>query len=56
MRHIPHCKEGLSPRANAKTIEGAQHSDRDAQFDYIDEQAKVHMDTGQPVIGMDAEK
>ena len=30
---------GFSLQANAKTLEGAQHPDRDAQFRYINEQA-----------------
>jgi hypothetical protein len=33
-------------QANAKTIEGAQHPDRDAQFRYLNEQAR---DPGTPV-------
>ncbi|MFC5252037.1 ISAzo13 family transposase [Streptomyces nigrescens] len=49
-------EEGFSLQANAKTIEGAQHPDRDAQFHYINEQAKAHLDTGQPVISVDTKK
>jgi Rhodopirellula transposase DDE domain len=33
--------EGFSLQANAKTIEGAQHPDRDAQFRYLNDQARV---------------
>jgi transposase len=32
---------GFSLQANAKTLEGAQHPDRDEQFRYINEQAKT---------------
>ncbi len=32
-------EEGFSLQANAKTIEGSQHPDRDAQFRYLNEQA-----------------
>src|SRR5438552_5941746 len=42
--------EGFSLQGNAKTIEGAQHPGRDAQFRHISEQAKDHMDAGEPVI------
>jgi transposase len=48
--------EGFSLQGNAKTIEGAQHPDRDAQFRYISEQARAHQDTGQPVISVDTKK
>ncbi|MFE2917374.1 ISAzo13 family transposase [Kitasatospora indigofera] len=48
--------EGFSLQANAKTVEGAQNPDRDAQFHYINEQAKAHIDTGQPVISVDTKK
>src|SRR6184192_162725 len=36
-------EEGFSLQGNAKTIEGRQHPDRDAQFRYINEQAKEHL-------------
>lgn len=48
--------EGFSLQAGAKTIEGKQHPDRDAQFRYINEQARQHMDAGQPVISVDTKK
>ena len=44
--------QGFSLQANAKTIEGRQHPDRDAQFRYIAAQAREHMDAGQPVISV----
>ncbi len=47
---------GYSLQANAKTIEGRQHPDRDAQFRYISEQAKTHIAAGQPAISVDAKK
>jgi hypothetical protein len=48
--------EGFSLQANAKTIEGAQHPDRDAQFGYLNDQAVDHIGTGDPVISVDAKK
>jgi transposase len=47
---------GFSLQANAKTIEGAQHPDRDAQFRYINEQVKDHQAGGEPVISVDTKK
>src|SRR6266480_2596670 len=35
-------REGFSLQANVKTLEGAQHPDRDAQFRYLNEQVKAH--------------
>ncbi|MET8646675.1 ISAzo13 family transposase [Streptomyces sp. NPDC004675] len=49
-------EEGFSLQAGAKTIEGKQHPDRDAQFRYINERARQHMDANQPVISVDAKK
>jgi hypothetical protein len=37
-------------------LEGAQHPDRDAQFRYLNEQARTHLAAGQPVVGVDAKK
>jgi Rhodopirellula transposase DDE domain len=48
--------EGFSLQGNAKTIEGAQHPDRDAQFRYIGEQARGHQEAGDPVISVDTKK
>jgi hypothetical protein len=39
-----------------KTLEGAQHPDGDAQFGYLNEQAKAHLAAGQPVVSVDAKK
>jgi hypothetical protein len=47
---------GFSLQGTAKTLEGAQHPDRDAQFRYINEQVKAHQDAGAPVISVDAKK
>ncbi len=49
-------EEGFSLQANAKTIEGRQHPDRDAQFRYINEQARACQDAGEPVISVDTKK
>ena len=48
--------QGFSLQGNAKTIEGGQHPDRDAQFDYLNEQAKTHLAAGQPVVSVDTKK
>ncbi len=47
---------GYSLQANAKTTEGAQHPDRDAQFAYLNDQADQHLDAGNPVISVDTKK
>jgi hypothetical protein len=47
---------GFSLQANAKTLEGAQHPDRDAQFRYINQQVKDHQASGEPVISVDTKK
>jgi hypothetical protein len=39
-----------------KTLEGAQHPDRDAQFGYLNEQASAHLAAGQPVVSVDTKK
>ncbi|MFE8950381.1 ISAzo13 family transposase [Streptomyces sp. NPDC007856] len=49
-------QEGFSLQANVKTLEGAQHPDRDAQFRYINEQVKQHQSDGEPVISVDTKK
>lgn len=49
-------EEGFSLQANAKTLEGGQHADRDAQFRYLNEQARGHRDADQPVISVDTKK
>ena len=47
---------GYSLQANRKTTEGAQHPDRDAQFRYLNEQARQFRDAGLPVVSVDAKK
>lgn len=47
---------GYSLQANVKTQEGAQHPDRDAQFRYLNEQAREFRDAGLPVVSVDAKK
>ena len=42
-----------SPR---KTREGSSHPDRNAQFEYINEQAKTFLSRGEPVISVDTKK
>ncbi|MCX4537756.1 ISAzo13 family transposase (plasmid) [Streptomyces sp. NBC_00841] len=49
-------ENGFSLQVNAKTLEGRQHPDRDAQFRYINEQVKQHQGAGEPVISVDAKK
>ena len=49
-------QEGFSLQGNAKTVEGKQHPDRDAQFGYIGEQAREHLSAGDPVVSVDAKK
>ncbi|GID30280.1 DDE superfamily endonuclease [Paractinoplanes brasiliensis] len=48
--------EGFSLQSNVKTIEGRQHPDRDAQFNYINEQVTEHQQAGDPVISVDTKK
>jgi hypothetical protein len=45
-----------SLQGNAKTVEGNQHPDRDAQFRYLNAQATAQLAAGQPVISVDAKK
>lgn len=47
---------GYSLQATAKTVEGAQHPDRDAQFHFINDEAKRRLDAGEPVISCDTKK
>jgi len=45
-----------SLQGNAKTKEGKQHPDRDAQFRYIQRQSKSFLSRGWPVISVDTKK
>jgi hypothetical protein len=49
-------EEGFSLQGNVKTTEGTQHPDTDAQFRYLNEQARDHRDAGDPVISVDTKK
>jgi len=49
-------ENGFSLQANAKTMEGRQHPDRDGQFRYLNEQVKDHQASADPVISVDAKK
>lgn len=49
-------EEGFSLQSNAKTLEGKQHPDRDAQFHYLNEQARNHQNAQAPVISVDTKK
>jgi hypothetical protein len=48
--------EGFSLQANTKTVEGKQHSDRDGQFRYINENVKGYQAAGDPVVSVDTKK
>ncbi len=48
--------QGYSLQANAKVKEGKNHPDRDAQFRYINNQAKKYLRKNQPVISIDCKK
>jgi transposase len=47
---------GYSLQATAKTVEGAQHPDRNAQFEYINRLAAERLADGAPVVSVDAKK
>jgi hypothetical protein len=47
---------GFSLQANAKTIEGTQSPDRDAQFRYLNNRVIEHQDGGEPVVSVDTKK
>lgn len=47
---------GYSLQATAKTVEGAQHPDRNAQFEYINRLAGERLAAGEPVISVDCKK
>jgi hypothetical protein len=49
-------QQGYTLQRTRKTVEGAQHPDRDAQFGYLNQQAKVHLADGQPVVSVDTKK
>jgi hypothetical protein len=47
---------GYSLQSNRKAIEGRQHPDRDAQFQYINRRAEAFQRQGQPVVSVDTKK
>jgi hypothetical protein len=47
---------GYRLHANAKTLEGKQHPDRDAQFEHINEQVESFLARHEPVISVDTKK
>ncbi len=49
-------KAGYSLQGNAKTVEGKQHPDRDAQFGYLNTEVAAFGAVGDPVISVDTKK
>jgi len=49
-------KMGYSLQGTAKQAEGAQHPDRNAQFEYLNALASEFLAAGQPVISVDTKK
>lgn len=49
-------KLGYSLQGNRKTLEGGDHPDRNAQFEFINARAEDVMRNGQPVISVDTKK
>lgn len=47
---------GYSLQANAKTLEGGDHPDRNAQFDHINRAVQARLVQGKPVISVDTKK
>ena len=47
---------GYSMQSNRKTLQGAEHADRNAQFEYINESVKSFLCRGLPVISVDTKK
>ena len=45
-----------SLQANRKVLEGSQHPDRNAQFEYLNDRVQRHVAAGQPAISVDAKK
>lgn len=48
--------QGYSLQANAKTLEGGDHPDRDAQFIQINARVGTALEAGEPVISVDTKK
>ena len=47
---------GYSLQANRKTIEGARHPDRNAQFEHINARVRTYLRQGEPAISVDTKK
>jgi hypothetical protein len=47
---------GYSLQSNRKTLEGAAHPDRNAQFEHISRTVQAFQKRGQPVISVDTKK
>ena len=47
---------GYRLQANAKVVEGRQHPDRDAQFEYVNAAAVAFLAVGDPVLSVDTKK
>jgi hypothetical protein len=47
---------GYSLQSNAKRLEGGSHPDRNAQFEYLNEQVRAQQAAGNPVISVDTKK
>ncbi len=47
---------GYSLQANRKMLEGTDHPDRNAQFEFISDQTKQRLAVGNPVISVDTKK
>jgi hypothetical protein len=47
---------GYRLQANAKVVEGRQHPDRDAQFEYVNAAAVAFLAAGDPVLSVDTKK
>ncbi len=45
-----------SLQANRKVLEGSQHPDRNAQFEYLNQQMQAQIAAGEPAISVDAKK
>lgn len=48
--------QGYSLQSNRKTVEGKQHPDRNAQFEYIAHRVKSRQRRGEPAISVDTKK
>ena len=49
-------EQGYTLQANKKAREGTQHPDRDAQFQYLNDQVTRYQKQGNPVISVDTKK